>query len=285
MEPILPIERARVWFDATLGPVRLKHPEGIAVAPDGAVWCGGDGGEIYRIAPDASAIEVVASTGGFTLGLAFDAAGRLYTCDLGHKAVFRLDPATRQLDRFAAGGGGAELRVPNFPVVDQSRGALFVSDSHAPDGPGPGVWRFDLETGEGGLWYGRPLTFANGMALSLDRQWLYVAETFAHRVSRIPIRPDGSAGEREPFVDGIDRLPDGLAFDAAGNLYIACYEPSRLFRADPAGRLELLIDDPDAHTFCHPTNCAFRGDELLTANLGRWHITAIEVGVRGAPLP
>jgi sugar lactone lactonase YvrE len=284
MKPTLPIERARVFFDATLGPIRLKHPEGIAIGPDGAVWCGGDGGEIYRIAPDASGIELVACSGGFTLGLAFDGSGRLYTCDLGHKAVFRLDPSTRSLERFADGGGGAELRVPNFPVVDGERGVLYVSDSYGGGTPGPGIWRFDLETGVGGLWYDRPLDFANGMALSPDREWLYVAETFARRVSRIPIGPDGAAGEREPFVEGIERLPDGLAFDAEGNLYISCYEPSRLFRADPAGRLELLIDDPDAHTFCHPTNCAFRGTELLTANLGRWHITEIDVGVRGAPL-
>jgi gluconolactonase len=284
VEPILPIERARVFFDATLGPVRLKHPEGVAVAPDGAVWCGGDGGEIYRISPDGSAIEQIASTGGFTLGLAFDATGALFTCDLGHRAVFRLDPATRALECFAAGDGRTALRAPNFPVVDAARGVLYVSDSRPSGVDGPGIWRFDLATGRGGPWFERPLNFANGLALSHDRGWLYVVETFARKVSRIAINPDGGAGTYETFVDGIERLPDGLAFDADGLLYIACYEPSRLFRADPNGRLELLIDDPEAHTLCHPTNCAFRGTELLTANLGRWHITAVDVGVGGAPL-
>jgi sugar lactone lactonase YvrE len=29
-------------------------------------------------------------------------------------------------------------------------------------------------------------------------------------------------------VEGIERLPDGLAVDRAGNLYISCYEPSRI---------------------------------------------------------
>jgi gluconolactonase len=283
VESLLSIDRARVFFDATLGPIRLKHPEGVAVAPDGAVWCGGDGGEIYRIEPDGSAIELIASTGGFTLGLAFDAQGRLYTCDLGHRAIVRLD-AQRKLDQFATGGRGLMLQTPNYPVVDSARGALYVSDSHAQGTRGPGVWRFDLETSSGGPWFDAPLTFANGMALSPDRQWLYVVETFARKVSRIAINQDGTAGAIETVVEKIERLPDGIAFDAVGRLYIACYEPSRLFRVDLDGRLELLVDDPDAHTLCHPTNCAFRGTELLTANLGRWHITAIDVGERGSPL-
>ncbi len=284
MHSLLPFDRASVFFDATLGPIRLKHPEGLAVAKDGAVWCGGDGGEIYRIAPDGASIELVASTGGFTLGIAFDSDGFLYTCDLGHSAVYRLDPATGVLAQFSTGGNGESMRIPNYPVVDTARSCLYVSDSHAFGEPGPGIWRLELDTGEGWLWYDRSLDFANGMALSPDRDWLYVVETFARRVSRVPIRRDGSAGEMELFVDGIDRLPDGIAFDAEGNLYIACYEPSRLFRVTPDGQIDLLFDDPDAHMLCHPTNCAFRGTDLLTSNLGRWHITKLDLGLPGSPL-
>lgn len=284
-EPILPFARGSVFVDGTLGDVRLKHPEGIAVADDGAIWCGGDGGEIYRVAPDGSSFEQIASTGGFTLGIAFDGAGGLFTCDLGHKAVFRLDLATRELTTFAASTDATPIRIPNFPVVDRARGCLYVSDSFGSDGPGPGIWRFDRTTGHAQLWYDRPLTFANGMALSPDRSALYVVETFAHSVCRIPIRPDGRPGEREVVAESIERLPDGLAFDAAGNLYISCYEPSRIYRLSPKSDLALLYDDPDAHMLCHPTNCAFRGSDLFTANLGRWHITRIAVDSPGLPLP
>jgi gluconolactonase len=112
-----------------------------------------------------------------------------------------------------------------------------------------------------------------------------VNETFARKVSRIPILEDGTAGEAETFVEDIERLPDGLAFDAGGNLYVSCYEPSRIYRVNSDAEIELLVDDPEAHTLCHPTNCAFRGRELFTANLGRWHITRIDVGVEGLPLP
>ena len=285
MQPLLPLARASVFFDGTLGEPRLRHPEGVAVDRDGNVWCGGDEGEIYRIAADGSRLERVATTGGFTLGLAFDGQGRLYSCDLKHAAVFRFDPAIGRLDRFADKGGSANLRVPNFPVVDVGRNCLYVSDSHGANEPGPGVWRFDLESGEGELWYALPMTFANGMALSPERDALYVVETFARRVVRIPIREDGSPGAAVPVVQDIERLPDGLAFDVQGNLYVSCYEPSRIYRLSPDGRLDLLIDDPEAHTFCHPTNIAFRGTDLFTANLGRWHVTRVEVGIEGLPLP
>ncbi|HEY5985912.1 MAG TPA: SMP-30/gluconolactonase/LRE family protein [Streptosporangiaceae bacterium] len=114
-----------------------------------------------------------------------------------------------------------------------------------------------------------------------DGRHLYVAETFAHRVFRIPINADGTAGSREDVADLGAALPDGLAFDAAGNLYVGCYEPSQVLRVDPAGRVATLFHDVTAHTLAHPTNLAFRGATMFTANLGRWHITAIEVGITG----
>ena len=104
MEPLLPLDRASIFVDGTVGESRLNHPEGVAVDREGNVWCGGETGELYRIAPDGSRFEVVASTGGFTLGIAFDQHGRLYSCDLGHKAVFRLDPASGRPDRFTGAG-------------------------------------------------------------------------------------------------------------------------------------------------------------------------------------
>lgn len=284
MEPLLPLNSAKVFFDGIFTEPRLRHAEGVAVDGEGNIWCGGEMGEIYRIWRDGSKIELVASSGGFTLGLAFDHRGSLYVCDLRHASVFRLDPATGRLEPFAEGSGNTRIRIPNFPVVDARRNCLYVSDSYDPKEPGPGVWRFELESGNGELWYDRPMAFANGMALSPAGDFLYVAESFARRIVRIPIGKDGSPGEVEMFAQDIDRLPDGLAFDVAGNLYVACYEPSRIYRITPDKRVDLLIDDPDAHTLCHPTNCAFRGTELFISNLGRWHITQLDVGVEGLPL-
>ncbi|MBN9057809.1 MAG: hypothetical protein J0H21_01240, partial [Rhizobiales bacterium] len=87
---VLPADRASVLFDGIFSSPRLQHPEGIAVGPDGWIWVGSENGQILRIAPDGSAIEEVASTGGFLLGLAFDGDRALFACDSRHSAVFRL---------------------------------------------------------------------------------------------------------------------------------------------------------------------------------------------------
>ena len=42
------------------------------------------------------------------------------------------------------------------------------------------------------------------------------------------------------------------------------------------GAAEVYIEDPTAHLFAHPTNIAFDGAALYTANLGRWHVTRIQ---------
>jgi len=277
--PLLPLERASILFDGTFADPKLSHPEGIAVGPDGWIWAGNQDGDIVRVAPDGTGYERVASTGGFALGLAFDGDRALFICDLKHPAVFRLDLATGDLDRFIAPG----IKIPNFPLVDTSRGRLLVSDSHASGTPGPGIWSYDLRSGQGELWYAKPLNFANGMAMCPGEHALYVCETFVPCITRIPILADGSAGQASMFAGDLPGLPDGIAFDSAGHLVVGCYEPSRLLRISPDGKTtDILIEDITAHTLCHPTNVAFADDTLYTANLGRWHLTKIAMDV-GAP--
>ena len=128
-----------VFFDGIFSEPRLQHPEGIAVDRTGHVWCGSENGEILRIAPDGSGIERMATTEGFVLGLAFDATGTLYACDLKHQSVFRYDPGTGALDRFATG-----MKIPNYPVVDVRRGCLTcrtATISRIPDrASGASIW-------------------------------------------------------------------------------------------------------------------------------------------------
>jgi gluconolactonase len=281
---LLSDDRVSVLVDGTLNDPQLDHPEGVAVHPDGSVWCGGERGQIFRVDPDGSSVEQVASTDGFALGIAFDrGAEHLYVCDLKHAAVFRLEVASGRVERFADGAPGDRMRIPNSPALDAD-GRLYVSDSHRFGRPGPGVFRVDAD-GRGELWYDRDVTFANGLALAPDGSALYVAETFASNVFRIPIRDDGSAGPREEVAHVPGSLPDGLAFDVEGALYVGCYEPSQVLRIDPSGTVDVLWHDVTAHTLAHPTNVAFRGTTMFTANLGRWHVTRIEVGVEGIPLP
>jgi gluconolactonase len=282
---LLADDRVSVFFDGALHDPQLDHPEGVAVHPDGSVWCGGEKGQIFRVDPDGTSLEAVASTDGFCLGMAFDRTGEhLVVCDQKHAAVFRLEVATGRVARFSDGGPDRPFRIPNYPAFAPD-GSLYVSDSHTfPATPGPGVYRIEQD-GRGELWYDRDVTFANGLAVAPDGSALYVAETFASNVFRIPIREDGSAGDREEVAHVPGSLPDGLAFDIDENLYVGCYEPSHVLRIDPAGAVDVLWHDVTAHTLAHPTNIAFRGSTLFTANLGRWHITRIEVGIEGIPLP
>ena len=280
-DTVLPMSRARVFFDGTFSTPRLQHPEGVAVGPDGWIWCGSENGQILRIAPDASTIEEVAGTGGFTLGLAFDGDRALFACDLKSAAVFRLDLVSRELRRFTLPG----IRIPNVPVVDARRNRLYVTDSHAFGTPGPGIWSYDLDTGAGGLWFDGTLNFANGCALTPDGDSLLVCETFGRQVSRIPIGPDGRAGPAEPFAGDLPGVPDGLAIADDGTVLVGCYEPSRVLRLPATGgRAAVYIEDPTAHLFAHPTNICFDGSTLYTANLGRWHITAVDTDLTGRPL-
>ena len=272
MAPTLAITSARIFYDG-ISDHRFRNPEGIAVHDDGSIWCGTSTGWVYRIEPDGSGARPVASTGGFLLGIAFDRSGTLYVCDLLQATVLRLPSGAATFEPFARPSAGA-MRVPNAVVVDDEGGAVYVSDSHG-DGPGPGIWRFDIGTGEGGLWYAGDLDWANGMVMSPDRSAILVAESWGRRVTRVGIEPDGSAGAAEDFLTvGSDVVIDGLTLDGDGNLILLCYAPSRVYR-HRAGTLELVIDDPDHSVLCHPTNGVLKDGTLYTANLGRWHITAI----------
>ena len=278
---VLPMARASVFFDGVFSEPRLQHPEAVAVGPDGWIWCGTENGEILRIAPDGAHIELVVRAGGFTLGLAFDGDRALFFCDNKDKTVYRLDLGARRLTRFTPTG----IRVPNYPVVDARRRRLLVSDSYDFASPGPGVWSYDLKTGEGGLWYGGSMTFANGMALAPSGNALFVCETFARRIARIAIDGSGAAAGASFFAHDFPALPDGIAFDTEGNLFVGCYEPSRILRVAPDGRkTEVYIEDATAHLFAHPTNLAFDGSALFAANLGRWHITRIISDTNAPPL-
>jgi gluconolactonase len=271
---------ATVFFDGLFASPRLAHPEGVAVAADGAVWCGTENGQIMRIQPDGSDMECMGQTGGFILGVAFDASGNLYACDFALACIWRLDALTKELTLFGRGP-----KIPNFPVVDTARNCLYVSDSGGFGKVGPGIWRFDLTSGEGELWCDHAFQFANGMAMHPDGQHLAVVETFGSSVVLVSINANRNAGDVVPLIGGIEGLPDGLAYDTEGTLYISCYEPSRIYRLSTTGELSLFVEDITAHTLCHPTNIAFRGSTMFTANLGRWHISAIETHSFGLPLP
>ena len=264
----------------------LDHPECVAIHPDGTVWAGGEAGQIYRISADGHQVEVVANTGGFILGIAFSPGAKwLAICDLGKKCVWKLDLETFALELFATGAAGHAFNIPNYAVFDKT-GNLYVSESGAFREVTGKILKFAPD-GKGEIWYNGPLNFANGMALDSGEKHLYVAVSFLPGVEKIAIDADGKAGERTLVCTLPETVPDGLAFDANGNLYVSCYAPNRIFKVTPNQEVSVLIDDWEAHTLSNPTNIAFGGedlDQVFAANIGRWHITKIEAGIRGLAL-
>lgn len=265
----------------------LDHPECIAVHPDGSVWAGGEGGQIYRVSPDGKDIKEISNTGGFVLGLAFSPdASWLAICDLKNKCVWKLNISTNKLEKFATGADGENFNIPNYAAFTRE-GKLFVSDSGGFRQVTGKIFCFE-ESGQGHVWHEGPFSFANGLALSAKEDNLYVACTWLPGVERIAIKADGSAGKREVYCTLPRTCPDGVAFDVEGNLYVTCYAPNSIFKVDAQQQVSLLLDDWEAHTLSNPTNIAFGGenfDQLFSANLGRWHISKIDLKAEGLKLP
>ncbi|QZN85372.1 SMP-30/gluconolactonase/LRE family protein [Cellulomonas sp. C5510] len=278
--PLLPGSAAHVLFDGFRTDPVLDHAEGLDLDPvDGSLWCGGEAGQLYRIDLDAGSIRLVdQNPGGFTLGVRFAPGRRVLWLDAVRRQVRSLDVAAGGPVEVVVDGrvGDRPLVYPNaLEVADD--GTVYFSDS---DGdavrPGGGVYRIDPQ-GRPGLWCDGPFHFANGVALSPDGRWLYVAESAACAVSRVQVLPDGSAGAVERVWELGRRVPDGLAVGPDGRLYVACYYPSVVLRLEEGGDVTPVYEDPIGHVLSNPTNLVFRGTEALVANLGRWHVTSIDM--------
>ena len=79
-------------------------------------------------------------------------------------------------------------------------------------------------------------------------------------------------------------MPDGLALDDGGDLYVSCYASDEIWKVDPRGGKTLFGWDPFAISLSRPTNMAFMEDTMYVANLGRTTVTRAKVGVRGMEL-
>ncbi len=262
----------------------LDHPEGVAVGPDGTVYAGGEAGQIYRISPDAKKVETIARTGGFCLGIALDWEENIYVCDSGRHALLKVTQRGK-VTVVADSAGGRKLNQPNYSVFD-SQGNLYFSDSGEWKQDNGVVYRRDKK-GKTELFSPGPFHFANGLALDAAERYLYVVESNLDRVLRVEILGDGTAGGPEIYAEGFSHVPDGLAFDAVGNLYVTTYASNCIYRVAPDRQVALVCRDPDNLLLCQPTNCAFGGrdfDQLFVSNLGRDHISVLDLRVKGQPL-
>ena len=220
------------------------------------------------------------TVGGFNLGLTFSKVQELYVCNFKLPALIRMNREGCILSSWER-VGTRKLINPNFSVFD-SEGNLYFSDSGHFEREDARVYRL-RPNGRAEMFAG-PFAFANGLALSADERFLYVVQSTKDNVLEVEIRGDGSAGSQRVYASGLHRVPDGMAFDAQGNLLVTCYASDNVYKVTPRGKVSLLAWDPQGVMIARPTNIAFGGpnfDQIYLANLGRWHIATAPAGMRG----
>jgi gluconolactonase len=260
--------------------------EGPAWDPELGILTSGNG-HINRFSRDAKASIHRENAG--TNGLLFDPDGRLIACEPVQRRVTRTDrngKVTVLTDSF----GGKKYNQPNDVTVD-SKGRIYFSDPRYGsrddmqqlDENGKtieGVYRIDLD-GKVTRVLGREVERANGVLVSADDQFLYVADNNndttggARTLWRFELK-DGAvnAKSKTKIYDwGKGRGPDGVKQDTLGRLFVAGglnkpnppHEPATdvkggVYVLSPEGKLLDFLPVPTDEV----TNCAFGGDDLKT---------------------
>lgn len=266
----------------------VDHPESISIGPSGEAYTTGTGGQVYRLHLETNTAEQFASTApSRVLGQAVDADGNLYCADCSKGKVIRISP-DGIVTPYATGPGAKPFVCANYPAFDRA-GYLYVSDSGdwSKTATG-GIYRIG-PGGDSALWYPEPVYTPNAIALDADERFLYFVETFGSSVCRIGINPDGSAGELERVVHLPRHIPDGIAFDEDGRLWIACHRPDAIKVFDLHSRLlEVFAEDWRGSALRGPTDIAFAGrdrDIILASSLDNLVVHRFNnVGVRGLTL-
>lgn len=202
-------------------------------------------------------------------GLIAGPAGTILMGDHGNRAIARVDLASRTKTLLATRYQGRRFNSPN-DLVQARSGAIFFTDppyglkdmdaSPLKEQAQNGAYRLDADGAVTLLV--ADLTFPNGVALSPDQRTLYVTvsdPTHAVLVA-YDLTADGTVSRGRVLRDftplvAPERpgLPDGLAIDARGNLFVA--GPGGIHVLTPEGRALGLIDTGTA-----TANCKFGDD-------------------------
>ena len=139
----------------------------------------------------------------------------------------------------------------------------------------------------------RGLAFPNGSVITPDGRTLIVAESFGQRLAAFDIAADGTLSNRRVWAPTGDRIPDGIALDAAGRVWIAnAAAPECVLIAEGGAVVEVIATDQPCYA------CMLGGDDgrtlfMLTAPAltdppspapaGRILVATVEVGHAGRP--
>lgn len=278
-------------FGPNLQQTVCRQPEGIAVDPRGNVYASSNSdtaivGHVCVFSRAGTLVDIIEVPTGTSpviglLGELFEEDHGLYVVDQADNVIpngrlLKINPRTHAVTVLAAG-----FAFPNAIAQDWNRD-LYVSDSLtgqiarvAPDGTSNTVWIDSplLRTNNPDQPVG-----ANGLAFDRDHRFLYVANTGDHRILRIPVRRNGSAGPIEVFADGATLNShlgitqalagaDGIQFDVRGNLYVLANQAQEIQVLSPDGRLIARYAGSGANVLDFPASLVFKGDDLYIANM------------------
>jgi gluconolactonase len=201
-------------------------------------------------------------------GLMLDAQGRLTLCEHGDRRVSRLDKSFKNKITLADKFEGKRFNSPN-DLVYHTNGDLYFTDppygmvKHYDDPAREldfcGVYRLKPD-GQLTL-LTKEMTRPNGITLSPDQNWLYVANSDPKLAiwKKFPVKKDGTLGEGKVFYDATEwvgkkpGLPDGLKVDSKGNVFAT--GPGGVLIFTPEGKLLGVLE-----TGVPTANCAFGDD-------------------------
>ena len=245
----------------------LQRPECILAERDGTLWSADARGGVMRIAPDGSQQLIAQSIDGefeqvrdrekyilrggtLPNGLALDGNGDILIANFGTDALERMTREGRSTTLYTE-IDGQPLGKTNF-VLRDSRQRIWLTvttrlrpwtrcvSERSADGYVALIDERGIRIVADGF------VGTNEIRLDANEEWLYVVETNARRISRLRVQPDGALTQREIYgPTDLGGLPDGIAFDAHGNLWVALVIYDRLIALTPEGDVLTLLDDGD----------------------------------------
>jgi sugar lactone lactonase YvrE len=169
-----------------------------------------------------------------------------------------LDTLTGEVTELAGAPGEPGTRM-NDGKCDRA-GRLYAGTMAADESPGKGsFYRLDTDGSVTELMTG--LGISNGLGWSPDDTLMYYTDSLDYRVDVLDYDlATGQMGQRRPFVSlgSGEVMPDGLAVDAEGGVWVAVWGGGVVQRYDAAGRLTTVARLPAANV----TSCAFGGPGL-----------------------
>jgi gluconolactonase len=242
----------------------LQRPECILAERDGTLWSADARGGVMRIDPDGGQ-ELVAQApadgfaratdearrfteGTLPNGLAFAANGDFLVANFGtdRLEVMRRDGASRVL---VDAIDGMPVGKVNFVLRDRKDRIWITVSTRVRNwmraiGPNVADGYVALVDEHGVRVVADGFRFTNEIRFDADEEYLYVVETAGRRITRLRVTDDGSLSEREVFgPSDLGGLPDGIAFDAFGNLWGTLVMTDQLFVLTPEGDMRVVLDD------------------------------------------